>query len=247
VPFEVVRERVADFLETRGGTGAPLFLYVNFHDTHFPYSHDGIDTLTSPARLPRERIAPAEHDALRATYTNTAANVDRAIGSVLDAVRRSRGAEPGVIITADHGESLFDEGFLGHGYALNDVQTRIPLLVANLPLQVSMPFGQMDLRPAIDEALSGSGDALAPRATRVPGRRIFQYLGTLSRPRQVAFVQDGSRTIYDFRNGRVQMGDGLWRHPGELSAAEREEFLGLIHFWERLMLEQHEDDAAGQP
>ena len=32
-------------------------------------------------------------------------------------------------IRADHGESLFDEGLLGHGYALNDMQTRIPVVM----------------------------------------------------------------------------------------------------------------------
>ena len=49
---------------------------------------------------------------------------------------------------ADHGESLFDEGFLGHGYALNDAQTRIPLIVSGLPLRLVEPFGQVDLRDA---------------------------------------------------------------------------------------------------
>ena len=39
-------------------------------------------------------------------------------------------------------ESLYDDGFLGHGIAINDIQTRIPLIVANLPVAVAQPFGQ---------------------------------------------------------------------------------------------------------
>ena len=64
---------------------------------------------------------------------NTTSNVDRAIGDMLERVRKALGREPGVIVLSDHGESLFDEGFLGHGYTLNDAQTRIPLVVSGLP------------------------------------------------------------------------------------------------------------------
>ena len=94
MPFEVVQERIDETLRTHGTDDTPLFLYVNFHDTHFPYTHDGVQTLVSPVRLARPRIVPAERDALWATYANTAANVDRAVGEVLDAVRRARGREP---------------------------------------------------------------------------------------------------------------------------------------------------------
>jgi hypothetical protein len=40
--------------------------------------------------------------------------VDRAIGNVVDAVTRARGRPPAVLVTSDHGESLFEEGFIGH-------------------------------------------------------------------------------------------------------------------------------------
>ena len=126
VPWSVLLDRVTGFLEHRS-PARPLFLYVNFEDTHFPYHHPGIAPLVSNTVVPESQITPENRDAVRATYLNTAANVDRAIGTVLDRVRRTLGRDPAVIVLADHGESLFDEGFLGHGYALNEAQTHIPL------------------------------------------------------------------------------------------------------------------------
>jgi glucan phosphoethanolaminetransferase (alkaline phosphatase superfamily) len=237
VPFALIQERIREFLGARGAARQPIFLYVNFHDTHFPYTHDGVEALTSPVRLARHRIVPGERDALWGTYANTAANVDRAVGEVLDNVRRARGSEPAVIVTADHGESLFDEGFLGHGYALNDVQTRIPLVVANLPMIVQEPFAQRDLREAIGAALRVPADApLLPQLRRASGRKVFQYLGNVNRPRQVAFLRDSHRIIYDFRSQRVQIPETAWRRPDDLAPAERAEFLRLIHEWERMNL-----------
>jgi hypothetical protein len=247
VPFSIVQQRIAAFLTRAAGDRRPLFMYVNFHDTHFPYSHDGVRTLISPARLPRGQIAPERRDALWATYANTAANVDRAVGEVLDDVRRTRHTAPAVIVTADHGESLYEEEFLGHGYALNDVQTRIPFIATNLAAVVPEPFAEDDLRDVIDGALRSPADsAPVPRLQKVEGRTVFQYLGTLDRPRQIAFLGDAGRTIYDFRNGRVQIGKGPWRRTGDLSGTDRDAFLRLIQTWERMVLARRTRQADDQ-
>jgi hypothetical protein len=240
VPLDVVRERVDGFLSSRR-SGRPLLLYVNFHDTHFPYHHSGIEPLVSSTVLERARIAPGHREELRETYLNTAANVDRAIANVLASARRALDAEPAVIITSDHGESLYDEGFLGHGYALNDVQTRIPLIVQGLPLQITEPFGQAELRDALRTALSSSERANdPPLVSRDDGKRVFQYLGTVRRPREIAFTTTAGRTIYDFSRREIRIGGREWRRPADLTPAEHVEFLELVRFWERLVL-------AGQP
>lgn len=230
VPHDVVQQRVDEFLASRSPE-RPLLLYVNFHDTHFPYHHDGIEALVSPAALERGSIGPARKEDLRATYLNTAANVDRAVGTLLTRVREALGSEPAVIVTADHGESLYDEGFLGHGYALNDVQTRIPLIVTGLPMRVTEPFGQHELRDAIGAALRAEG--AVPEVTRDETKRVFQYLGTVQRPRQIGFLTAGGRVIYDFHENRFRVRD-QWRHPGELEGDDRRLFLDLVHGWERM-------------
>jgi hypothetical protein len=230
VPHDVVQERVDEFLASRARE-RPLLLYVNFHDTHFPYHHDGVEPLVSNVALPRGSIGPSRAEELRATYLNTAANVDRAVGTLLERVRAALGAEPAVIITADHGESLYDEGFLGHGYALNDVQTRIPLIVTGLPMHVTEPFGQHELRDAIGTALRG--EPAVASVTPDPSKRVFQYLGTVRRPRQIAFLTTGGRVIFDFHENRFSV-RGEWRHPDDLEGDDRRLFLDLVHTWERM-------------
>jgi len=177
-------------------------------------------------------------------YMNTASNVDRAIGDVLDDVRRTLGREPGVIVMSDHGESLFDEGFLGHGYTLNDAQTRIPLVVANLPLTIQEPFAQADLRDAIGSALTRPDIAGArPTLSTRPSRRVFQYLGLIERPAQIAWTGLAGAVVYDFREGIVSVGSDQPQRPEDLTAAEHADFLSLIRTWERMMLARHSGGA----
>lgn len=234
VPFDVVQERIRSFMEHRDRS-RPLFLYVNFHDTHYPYHRPGLRSIVSAETLTEPDISFANGARLKEMYFNTAANVDAAIGATLDMVGRNLGSPPAVIATADHGESLFDEGFLGHGYALNDVQTRIPLVVAGLPLRVEEPFGQSDLRDAIGAALAEPAGPDAPRVESCPDKRVFQYLGRIERPRQIAFANGRTRTIYDFRRRGVQFAGGAWVHPEQLAGLQKDEFLRLIALWERMV------------
>jgi arylsulfatase A-like enzyme len=236
LPHTVVQSRVVEFLARRQKT-RPLFLYINFHDTHYPYHHAGIAPLVSSAALPESQIQPSRIAALRETYLNTAANVDRAIGDTLRAVRQHLPAAPAVIVTADHGESLFDEGFLGHGYALNDAQTRIPLVVTGLPLLLEEPVGQIDLRDALAAALTNPpAPGAAPVVAARPDKAVFQYLGNLNRPRQIAFETATSTIAYDFRTQLARVDHDQWRPVDALSAEASARLRALVHYWERMVL-----------
>ena len=230
VPFTVLEQRLGHFLTARPAA-QPLFLYVNYQDTHFPYHHPGVQPLVDPTVVPQSAIAPARADDVRRMYLNTASNVDASIGRLMDMVRRTM-PDPGVIVLADHGESLFDSGFLGHGYALNDAQTRIPMAISGLPLRIREPFGQIDLRDALADALR----TLRPRGDRTPtladgDGRVFQYLGTLDHPAEVGWTLPGRRVVYDFRTDRF--GDGAAsQRVADLAAGDRAAFEDLLHYWE---------------
>ena len=58
----------------------------------------------------------------------------------------------------------------------------------------------------------------------------------LSRPRQIAFLQDEKRLVYDFRSRRVERPDGGWSPPAGLADVERNAFLTLVHLWEAMNL-----------
>ena len=233
VPASTVLKHVNAFLQERP-TDAPLFLYVNFHDTHYPYHHNDITAQFASTPLRQSEIVPSRRDELYASYLDAAHYVDAAVGALLSRVRASSGREPAVIVIGDHGESLFDDTFLGHGYALNDPQTRIPLLASGLALQIDEPFGQADLRATVLRALSAADAQSRPTARPVAGKKVFQYLGTLNRPRQISFVSQDKRISFDFRSRQVCVVPGQCVPADGLAGAAREQFNELVWTWEAM-------------
>jgi hypothetical protein len=232
----VVLSRVQRFLDQRDPS-RPLFLYVNLYDTHFPYVHGDIVPLVSDVALSPAQIGPDRAADVTRMYRNTAANVDQAIGVLLEKLRTHLGSPPATIVLADHGESLFDEGFLGHGYAINEVQMRIPLLARGLALDVCEPVGQADLRQAIGAALGAADQGQRPRFRACVDQQVFQYLGALDRPRQIALTRASDRIVYDFREQRAQLDGKSWQPMSALDGPQREKVLALVHFWERMQLQ----------
>ncbi|MCB9761910.1 MAG: sulfatase-like hydrolase/transferase [Alphaproteobacteria bacterium] len=99
------------------GSSAPRFLWVHLLLPH-EYRRD-----------PHPRRAPSDSPAdLRAAYRG---NVD-ACAAELTRLLAALGDGPLVFVTADHGESLGEEGRWGHGGALVDPQLRVPLRVRGL-------------------------------------------------------------------------------------------------------------------
>ena len=82
----------------------------------------------------------------------------------------------------------------------------------------------------------------APRLVKRPEKTVFQYLGRIDRPRQIASASANSRMVYDFRTGRVQTG-GAWIRPDTLAGSEAGDFVRLITTWERMV--QARAGAAG--
>ena len=234
IPASSVLTRVRTFLDGRRAE-RPLFLYVNFHDTHYPYYHQGMPLVFAAEPLRESAISPSRRDQLHVTYLNAVSYVDRAVGDVLTHVKQTTGRTPAVIVVGDHGESLFDDTFLGHGYALNDTQTRIPLIAAGIPLAVSSPFGQSDLRDAVVRALSRPDQAEVPSAKPVEEKRVFQYLGRLDRPRQIGFIGSSGRITFDFRSRRVCFGQACIAEA-RLDESQRSRFLELVRHWEAMVV-----------
>jgi hypothetical protein len=244
VPCSVVEQEIYKYLDNRKGTD-PLFMYVNFQDTHYPYDHPGLLPIITNNPLPRSLISPSRRSDLWRTYLNAAANVDAAIGRVIAAVHHKLGVEPAVIVLSDHGESLFDRGFLGHGYVLNAPQTQIPMIVSGLPVRIDLPFGQAGLRDAIDDALSGTAPLDARPSIASTNGRVFQYLGSLAAPGQIGWLSNDGQITYDFRTNRVMFWESSLA-PDALRGQPKEAFLDLVRTWERMRLAQAHA-ASGSP
>ncbi len=250
VSWKLLNRRIAVFLGERP-ENSPLFMYVNYHDTHFPYHHAELDRIFDIDPLARGRIGPETRDELWATYANASANVDRAVERLVEAFRASIHNEPHVILlTADHGESLFDFGHLGHGQALNIEQTRVPMVLWGIGGDIPEPIGVADLRGLIQRNLDlgREGDRIPqPHLISDSGRRIFQYMSKLARPRLVALRGVDGTIHYAFRRASLESESA----SGKLTPLDpdeyRAEFAELLRTWEVLNLREHAfgGDPAG--
>ena len=167
------------------------------------------------------------------TYWNAIAYNDRLIGALIGRLRRLGVLEDSlIVVTADHGESLFDDGFLGHGHMLNDQQTRIPFILSDARRRDA---GRDRARR---HARASSSRAAGAHVTGAAAGPVFQYLGSLDRPGSIGMVDAaGRRTIFNlFEESVWTSGSGRWtplcrRSPA--GSAERRAADALIEEWAR--------------
>lgn len=209
----------------------PRFLYLNLQSAHFPYYGPGMDRILPGEPIPRGEISAANRDWVARTYWNAIAYNDRLIGALTLRLRRLGVLDDTlIVVTADHGESLFDDGFLGHGHALNDQQTRIPFILSDPGIALPSRLGLSDMRAII---LRAAG-AAQPDTT---GAEVFQYLGSLDRPGSIGLVdEDGERTLFDLFRGRFWSDSSeRWTRYEDLppGSAEKRHADALIDRWAR--------------
>jgi arylsulfatase A-like enzyme len=119
---------------------------------------------------------PADVERLRAIYDSAVSYHDQQVGRLI-AKLKSWGIwdQTMLIITADHGEELFEDQRCGHGGSLRDSLVRVPLLVhdpARFPAGTIVDEGAegIDLLPSMLSAIdkpalpAAQGDALEPLA-----------------------------------------------------------------------------------
>ena len=101
---------------------------------------------------------------------------------------------------------------------------------------VTEPFGQVDLRDAVRDALAAWTPDARPDRLRDPRTTVFQYLGTMDRPAQIAFTGLATQVAFDFRTGLAHTAGGSWRRVTDLGPQDTSAVVGLIRFWERMKL-----------
>jgi hypothetical protein len=219
----------------------PNFLYFNFQSAHFPYSFERMPRLLPGAAIPRGQISAANRDWVARTYWNAIAYNDRLIGALMARLERLGVLEDSlIVVTADHGESLFDDGFLGHGHALNPQQTRIPFILSVPNVAMPPAIGLADMRAIILRAAGAS--AAAPARSRV-----FQYLGDFDRPGMIGSVGPGGDWIrFDlFREAVWTSRSGRWTPYSRLSGADKAAADALIDEWARQRWLRHLETSQG--
>ena len=163
----------------------PHFAYFNFQSAHFPYDHPGVAHRLTDHPLPRGEIDAANAAQVRETYWNAVANADHWLGELV-ARLKAKGVwdDTILIVSGDHGEELFEGGFLGHGHVINPQQFET-LLVASRPgMLPAGPIGLSDYRAILEAAIRGQ----APPKTMVPP---FMHIGALDTPTAIGLAGAG--------------------------------------------------------
>ncbi|HEY0959301.1 MAG TPA: sulfatase-like hydrolase/transferase [Novosphingobium sp.] len=205
----------------------PHFVYFNFQSAHFPYHHPGMPDMLGITPLPRDRISAENAGRVQQTYWNAVAYADSQIGAVVARLKALGVWDDTVLmITGDHGEALFDDGFLGHGHVIDPQQTHIPFVLSVPGLASDAPLGLKDMRAILLQALGG-----APAPTR--GRPTFLHIGELDAPTAIGMVeQDGVFTTLIFDTEEVWFSDSNRRvRYSDLRGADRRRADRLVTEW----------------
>ncbi len=245
--LKLSNDRVVDELFKVGiiNREKPFFAYINLQAGHFPYYYNGMPLLLIKAPFPRDQIQTDNRSRLLEAYYNAMAYNDQAIGRIVMELKRQGIYEKTLIVVAgDHGESLFDDGFLGHGHFINDVQMQT-LLVSNKVLPgLDKPLGQVDFsRILLSQFQSFSIQPLESNDG------VFHYIGALHHPTLIGMTYGSgdnvilnieSREIQTTSKNNVWLSENDWNNDPVL----KEKVARLISYWETV---RWQDWLAVQP
>ncbi len=201
----------------------PLFLWVHFSDPHTPYLER---TGFTPPLPPREERNAGWQKRWR--YQSEVNYVDHWLGRLSEAIEELLPGPRYTLFLSDHGESMGEHSYWGHGKNVHWPNARIPMILAGpgLPagLQVNAPVGVVDVLPTVLELLGVEappaleGQSLvptkgtpegAPRPRFVIGDRHSALFGKSRRsapyenPLQISMELDGAKVLHDFSKRRT--------------------------------------------
>lgn len=164
----------------------PTFLYFNFQSPHFPYHHPGMENLTEPNPIPRNKINKENQAWVARTYWNAVAYSDKQLGKLVARLKELGVWENTVFaVTGDHGEDLFEDGYLGHGHIINSRQFQTFLVINKQGYSNLGPIGLRDYLGILYHAMG------SPQTPEI-SRPIFQHVGSLETPAVIGMVDKGS-------------------------------------------------------
>jgi hypothetical protein len=226
IPAPIVNRKFAEWLN--GPSERPFFAYLNWQEMHFPYYYQGAPTLLTQNPIPRAKIRPSNRRWLVETYYNAARQADSALAQVMELLEHAGVRDNTVLLVlGDHGEELFDNGYLGHGINLSYEQHATACKLINSRWQPpNHPISLSDGATLIHNALIRDlNDAIPIR------ENTLYYVGSLKQPSQLGEFSRNGLLKYDFRSDE-------WlrqSRPGAPLATAAPD-LSLVHRWESYLL-----------
>jgi arylsulfatase A-like enzyme len=157
---------------------SPFFVYLGTIDAHVswkahapwiqkydpePYSGPYVKALLDPTldKIVAGQVKLSERDKVRvvALYDSDVSYNDQQFGELVKALEKlGRLEDTMIVLTADHGEEMFERGKIGHGQSLHEELVHVPLAIYFPPLfppgkKVTEGVEVLDVLPTIADAL----------------------------------------------------------------------------------------------
>ncbi len=221
----------------KAGPGGPNFLWVHFSEPHTPYELHPSVSVPEP---PLNERTPGWQKRWR--YATEVAYTDTQVRELLTGLgKRWNLKESLVIFVGDHGESLGEHGYWGHGKTTNWPDLRIPLILAGPGIpqgrRIAEPVQITDLFPTVMDTLgidmpktdipyegvsllAAWGKGLAKDRARFTLGDRHTAFGSRTRmnyedPKEISLQTSSVKVVFDFNERRTIYYD-LSKDPGEL-------------------------------
>ena len=200
----------------------PFFLWAHYLDPHVPYNAPGTPAELR-ARYPRQWLTRREYwyesmrrqdegtkaryqEFCRRMYAEEVRYADRWVGKLLDGIKDAGLWEDSlIVITADHGEELFEHEGFEHGHTMHEELLRVPLLVKwpeglDADKRITQTVALADLPATFFEVARSRPPAWLkggplPRRDGLPGEAVYSE-GILHGVEQTALTTDEYKVIH---------------------------------------------------
>jgi len=247
-----------------------FFAYVHFREPHFPYDPEppfdtkfGADgPIPKAARRDaafftdvnqgRRPFSEAERAHLVRLFDGNLAFADQEVGALRKAMEAEGLWEKTVVIVAaDHGEELFERGWIGHNVHVYEPSVRVPLIVrfpkgaGPAGKRVSALADLLDVAPTIADILGARGKggserefqgrSLLPVVEGAPGKPVVLSRTVWDRPRYALrderlkylyYTQTGEEWLYD-----LETDPGETRDVGPAEPLRAAYYRQALHAW----------------
>ncbi len=232
----LVRTRAVEYMEGRN-PDEPVFMYINFQRTHFPYD--------IPEDAPRP-YQPCSTDDFKFTYysyeqghvqtvinkfDNALHYVDAQVGAFIDYLKANGLYENSlIIVAADHGEAFYEHGYPTHSTSLYDDQIRTFTLIKQPGQTASAlrndPISLIDINPTILEAIGmanhpnfqGQQVLNAPRSSPIyiMSHSVVKAMGIVDFPWKYFWTETRGPRLLNLETDPSESADLSAEHPEKL-------------------------------
>lgn len=180
-----IRSRLAD-----GAPQSPLFVYSLPQDVH-------VSVVT---REGGKSIDDQKYDGFYAPVASRVARLDACLGAFVDDLKaRGLYEQSIIVITSDHGDSLGEEGRMGHAYSLHPEVVRVPLIV-HVPAAMRAQWAWDEQRAAFTTDITPTLYRLLGHETQAPaeffGEPLAHPIGRTLQPSRDRMVAASYGAVY---------------------------------------------------